>query len=152
VFLHNRKKGKIKMHHFPKFRHRNTILSLLLAIAMILSSFPGLTPGAFAASIDSTGSEITTCIRYSQPAICCNSGDSIDLSRCAVQFGANVPMTESGIQWFYQGASVSTFSPAQKGVYKLQAQHNGKEMEIYPIPFPYRKNININPKENHSKP
>ena len=72
-------------------------------------------------------------VKFSQPAICCDVGDTVDLTKCAVQFSSSSTMTTSGITWTYAGEKIRSFVPGEKGVYPLTATVSGRSMTVYVV-------------------
>ena len=72
-------------------------------------------------------------VKFSKPAICCDAGQTVDLTKCGVQFAADATMTTGGITWLYDGEVVESFTPAAKGVYSLTAQCGANTKTIYVV-------------------
>ncbi len=69
--------------------------------------------------------------KYSKPAICCDLGQTVELSRCGVQFSAEGKMISQGIRWTYDGKTVTDFTPPARGVYPLTATADGQSKTVY---------------------
>ncbi len=97
------------------------VLCVLMLLPMLLSAMPV-----------SAADEIQ--IGYSSPAICTDAGTTIDLTKYSVQFEAEkncVPAAQ--ITWTKDGQTVTSVTPAEKGVYPLTATANGKTRTVYVV-------------------
>ncbi len=96
-------------------------LAILTIIPMLLSALP-----VHAADGISVG--------YSSPAICTDAGKTVDLSTVSVQFtygGEVVPAAQ--IVWKDGSNTVTSYTPAAKGVYPLTATANGVTKTIFVV-------------------
>ena len=112
------------------------IISVILSVALLLSALPGVFSVASAetAAVSTGYSANVAChIKFSKPAICCDAGQVINLNNCAVQFSASSMMVTDGITWTHEGQTVTTFTPAKKGVYTLTATAGGQSKTIYVV-------------------
>ncbi len=102
---------------------KKRIFALVLALLMIIPLIAAFTARAEGAGL---------AVGYSSPAICVDAGEKVDLAEVSVQFehGAD-PI--SGITWKDGGNTVTSFTPAAKGVYELTATANGKTKKIYVV-------------------
>ena len=94
-------------------------LALLMLIPVIVSALP-----VSAAEAVSVG--------YSSPAICTDAGKKVDLGTVGVQFtygGEVIPA--SAIVWKDGNSTVTSCTPAAKGVYPLTATANGLSKTVY---------------------
>ncbi|MBQ4140794.1 MAG: hypothetical protein IJD70_05610 [Clostridia bacterium] len=73
-------------------------------------------------------------IGYSSPAICTDAGKSVDLTTVGVQFTYGGEVTPaSAIVWKDGSNTVTSYTPAEKGVYPLTATAGGKSKTIYVV-------------------
>lgn len=105
------------------------VISFLLAAVFVFGIVLGIIPTTAEAA---TGG-IYCNVKFSKPAICCDAGETIDLTKCAVQFSASSTMTTSGITWTYEGSKVKSFTPDAKGVYTLTATCGSDTKTIYVV-------------------
>ncbi|MBE6592975.1 MAG: hypothetical protein E7642_03170 [Ruminococcaceae bacterium] len=72
-------------------------------------------------------------VRYSNPAIPADVGETVDLSKYAVEFKAGEISPNSSIVWSSEEISVSDskVTPNKKGIYKLTASNTDLERQIY---------------------
>ena len=103
-------------------------LAAVLLFSAVFCAVP-MTSTAQAAS----GAAVSCNVKFSQPAICCDVDDKVELSKCGVQFSSTSVMTTSGITWTYDGKTVKTFTPSAKGVYTLTATAGNKSMKVYVV-------------------
>ena len=116
-----RKKGNHKI--------LKSVLSGVLALLLVLSAIPG----TFQIASEAAGATVYCDVRFSMPAICCDVGDVIDLTKCGVQFSAQAYMVKSSIAWTYNGAAVNSFTPSKRGVYSLTAKSGSYTKTIYVV-------------------
>lgn len=96
-------------------------LAVLMLIPMILSAVPA-----------SAAEEIA--VGYSSPAICTDAGKAVDLSKVKVQFesGADcVPAAQ--LTWKDGDKAITSYTPAEKGVYPLTVSGGGKTRTVYVV-------------------
>lgn len=89
--------------------------------------------GAFPADTSVNAANVYCNVKFSKPAIGCNVGDVVSLSKCGVQFSASSTMTTSGITWTYNGKTVSSFTPSARGVYALTAKSGSNSKTVYVV-------------------
>lgn len=106
-----------------------SIGSLILAAVLLFSAAAGVLPVRTEAST----SQAFCNVKFSKPAICCDVGQTIDLTGCGVQFAADAVMTTSGITWTQNGAALSTFTPSARGVYALTAKSGANVKTVYVV-------------------
>ena len=75
-----------------------------------------------------------TYVGYSSPAICTDAGKTVDLTKVGVQFtdGEN-PAEPATIVWKDGTNTITSYTPAEKGVYELTATAGGKTRKIYVV-------------------
>ena len=75
-----------------------------------------------------------TYVSYSSPAICTDAGKTVDLTKVGVQFtdGEN-PAEPATIVWKDGTNTITSYTPAEKGVYELTATAGGKTRKIYVV-------------------
>ncbi len=112
-----------------KIKLLKSILCLTLAFLFVLSA----ASGAFPTDSVAKAANVYCNVKFSKPAICCDAGDTIDLSKCGVQFSAWSGMVTSGITWTHNGSSVSKFTPSAAGTYVLVAKSGSESKEIYVV-------------------
>lgn len=98
-----------------------SILCVLMLIPMLLSALPV-----------SAADEIK--VGYSSPAICTDAGKAVDLTKVAVQFESGtdcVPAAE--LTWKDGDKAVTSYTPAEKGVYPLTVSGGGKTKTVYVV-------------------
>ncbi len=98
-----------------------TVLCVLMILPMLLSALPV-----------SAAEEIK--VGYSSPAICTDAGKAVDLTKYAVQFEHEtncIPAAQ--LTWKDGDKTVTSFTPAEKGVYPLTATANGKTKTVYVV-------------------
>jgi len=105
------------------------LLAATLATVPVWPCSKETLPAAAAATTDS----VYCNVRFTSPAICCDAGDTIDLTKCAVQFSENAVMTKSGISWSMNGQILQSFSPAARGVYTLTAKAGSCSKTVYVV-------------------
>lgn len=105
------------------------ILCFALALTFVFSAVSGSFPAEYSVS----ASNVYCNVRFSKPAICCDVGDFVDLTKCGVQFSATSQMTLSGISWTYNGAAVSSFTPSAAGTYVLTAKQGSNTKNVYVV-------------------
>ena len=103
-------------------RSRNKILKAALSGFLALLLVFTMVPELFQVPTEAAGATIYCDVKFSMPAICCDVGDVVDLSKCGVQFSAQAYMVKTSIAWTYNGAAVNTFTPSKRGVYSLTAK------------------------------
>lgn len=98
-----------------------TILATIMLIPMILSALPV------------SATEIYT-VGYSSPAICTDAGKTVDLGTWNVQFtyGGDV-VSHSQITWKDGDKTITSYTPAEKGVYPLTASAGGQTKTVYVV-------------------
>ncbi len=101
---------------------KKRIFAAILALIMTLPLLAGL-PAA---------SEEGIVVGYSSPAICVNAGEKVDLTKVSVQleYGA-APV--SALTWKDGESTVTSYTPAAKGVYALTASAGGKTRTVYVV-------------------
>lgn len=110
-----------------KGRLLNGLVSVLVIFSLLAAVFPtGLTKEIALAA------DIVSCnVSYAKPAICCDAGQTVDLSACGVQFSAETPAVKSGIAWTVNGAAVTEYTPDKAGVYTLTATAGILKQTVY---------------------
>lgn len=106
-----------------------SVLSAMLAVLLLFSAVPGL----FQAGSAAGGATVSCDVKFSMPAICCDVGDVIDLTKCGVQFAAQSYMVRSSITWTYNGAAVTSFTASKRGVYSLTAKSGSYTKTVYVV-------------------
>lgn len=98
-------------------------LCVFLALVTLLCCFP----------IISVTASATSTVDFSSPAICANTGDTVDLSSYNVEFSDGKAVSADKISWTSEDIAVSLnrVSPAQVGVFKLTATADGKSKAVY---------------------
>jgi hypothetical protein len=85
----------------------NKILKRLISFALVtffvLSAVSGVFPLQISANAPSGNGDVYCNVKFSKPAICCDAGQTVDLTKCGVQFAADATMTTGGITWLYDG-------------------------------------------------
>jgi hypothetical protein len=109
------------------------LISFMLVTVFLLSAVSGAFPLQIVANAASGNGDVYCNVKFSKPAICCDAGQNIDLTKCGVQFSAETPMVTSGVTWTYNGATVTTFTPAAKGVYTLTAKSGANVKTVYVV-------------------
>ena len=73
-------------------------------------------------------------VGFSSPAICTDAGKAVDLTKVSVQFeqGAN-PAAPADTVWKDGGNTITSYTPAAKGVYPLTATAGGKTRTVYVV-------------------
>lgn len=104
------------------------MISLILAAVLFVSTVACAAP-----VVSATGADVTCYVKFSKPAICCDAGQTIDLGSCGVQFSADTPMVTDGIIWTENGSVITSFTPAEKGVYALSARHGSVQKTVYVV-------------------
>ena len=101
------------------------LLSMTLCILMLL-------PLVLVAPISAADELIY--VAYSNPAICTDAGKTVDLSKVSVQFedGAN-PVAPADTVWKDGDKTVTSYTPAEKGVYQLKATAGGKTKAVFVV-------------------
>jgi hypothetical protein len=108
------------------------LISFMLVAVFVLSAVSGAFPLRLTANAAS-GGNVYCNVKFSKPAICCDAGQVVDLTKCGVQFAADATMTTSGITWTHNGATVTSFTPDAKGVYSLTAKCGSNTKTIYVV-------------------
>ncbi len=106
-----------------------SVLSAFLAVVLLFSAIPNLFQKGSAAG----GATVSCDVKFSMPAICCDVGDMIDLTKCGVQFAAQSYMVKSSINWTHNGAAVTSFTPTERGVFSLSARSGSYTRTIYVV-------------------
>ena len=101
------------------------ILSAILCFVMVLAIFAAIPLGTAAAS--------TVIISMTNPVICCNVGEGIDLSLYGVQVNASSTIAAGSAVWKKDGQTVSKFKPTAAGVTKLVASKDSLTKNIYVV-------------------
>lgn len=117
------------LYHLMRKQFTKRFVSVLLTLTLGLSS----ASGAFSLVSAAEETEVFCNISFSKPAICCDVGEWIDLTQCAVQFSDHSTMTKSGIIWTYNDKTVSSFAPSARGVYPLMATVGSLSKTIYVV-------------------
>ena len=112
-----------------KKRFSKSILSLALVFLFVFSAASGIFPTDSVAK----AANVFCNVKFSKPAICCDVGETIDLTKCGVQFTVDTPVVTSGITWTNNGASVSSFKPTAAGTYTLVAKSGSKTKNVYVV-------------------
>lgn len=123
--------GNCAICKMEKFIRR--MISLLLIAAFLFSAGSGVIPLGASAIASSADGDIYCNVKFSKPAICCDAGQTVDLTKCGVQFSSDAAMTTGGITWSYEGAEVTDFTAAQKGVYALTARQGETSKTVYVV-------------------
>ncbi len=89
--------------------------------------------GAFPTESVVKAASVSCDVKFTKPAICCDVGDTIDLTQCGVQLSKDKPMVTSGISWTYNGSAVTEFKPSSAGTYTLVASAGGVSKNIYVV-------------------
>lgn len=98
-----------------------TVLCVLMLLPMLLSAVPASAAG-----------EIE--VGFSSPAICTDAGKTVDLTKVSVQFEAGASLiAPADIVWKDGNNTITTYTPAEKGVYPLTATANGKSKTVYVV-------------------
>ena len=101
-------------------------VSTLIVLSFIVATCALALPAAFAAdTVDYT-------VDFNNPAIPANTGETVDLSKIAVEFSDGTP-TSNGIAWTSSAITISSnkVTPTAKGVYKLTATWGTNVKNIY---------------------
>ncbi|MGM9641955.1 MAG: hypothetical protein ACI3XI_01965, partial [Eubacteriales bacterium] len=105
---------------------KKRIFAMILAALVILPLLAALTAHA----ADANG----VTVGFSSPAICTDTGKSVDLTKVAVQFAPNeAPVAASAITWKEGDRTVTSYTPTAKGVYALSAAAGGKTKTVYVV-------------------
>ena len=97
------------------------VLAVLMLIPMLLSALP-----------ISAADEIK--VGYSSPAICTDAGTAVDLSKIAVQFESGTDcVPASKLTWKDGDKAITSYTPAEKGVYPLTVSGGGKTKTVYVV-------------------
>ncbi len=102
---------------------KKRIFAAILALLMILPVI---------ASMPISAAEDGITVGYSSPAICVNAGEKVDLTKVSVQFEYGADPV-SALTWKDGDATVTSYTPASKGVYELDATANGKTKKVYVV-------------------
>ncbi len=102
---------------------------LIIAVAFVFSA----ASGAFPADTTVKAASVFCNVKFSKPAICCNAGDVIDLTKCGVQFSESSSVVTSGITWTSNGSTIKSFTPSKRGVYELKAKSGSNSKTIYVV-------------------
>ncbi len=105
-----------------------SLFSLLLALSLVFSA----PAGEFAKKQIAGAVDVTCDVKFSKPAICCDKGDNIDLTKCGVQFSPT-SLFKTDVRWYYEGSEVKTVSPDSKGVYPLTATSGNESLTVYVV-------------------
>ena len=98
-----------------------TVLCVLMLCPMLLSAMPA-----------SAAEEIK--VGYSSPAICTDAGKAVDLTKVAVQFEDQkncIPAAQ--LTWKDGDKTITSFTPAEKGVYPLTVSGGRKTKTVYVV-------------------
>ena len=109
------------------------LLHAALAMVLVFSMVLGMIPMELTAQAAATSGTVSCGVKFSKPAICCDAGETVDLTGCGVQFSASAVMTTSGIKWTYNGKTITSFTPDAKGVYELTATSGSNTMKVYVV-------------------
>ncbi len=112
-----------------KKRLSKSLVSLALAFLFVFSAASGIFPTDTVAK----AANIFCNVRFTKPAICCDVGETIDLTKCGVQFTADTTVVTSGISWTNNGAAVTSFKPSAAGTYTLVAKSGSRTKNIYVV-------------------
>ena len=97
------------------------ILCVLMLIPLLLSAVPV-----------SAAEEIK--VGYSSPAICTDAGKKVDLTKVSVQFAyGETPADPAATVWKDGSNTITSYTPAEKGVYPLTATANGKSKTVFVV-------------------
>ena len=73
-------------------------------------------------------------VGFSSPAICTDAGKTVDLTKVSVQFEADANLAApADIVWKDGDKTVTSYTPAEKGVYQLKATAGGKTKTIFVV-------------------
>lgn len=101
------------------------IISIALAVLTLVPMLLSVLPVQAAEMIE---------VGYSSPAICTDAGKTVDLSTVAVQFTYGGEVTPaSAIVWKDGDNTVTSYTPAEKGVYPLTATGGGQTKTVYVV-------------------
>ena len=101
------------------------IFALTLCILMLL-------PLIFIAPV--SAADDTIYVGYSSPAICTDAGKKVDLSKVSIQFAyGETPADPAATVWKDGSNTITSYTPAEKGVYELTATANGKSRKVYVV-------------------
>ena len=127
------------MKMFQRHKYRKALRSFAcLVLALVLVWEPlGSAVGAmdFTQERDTAQpqAEVFCKVKYSKPAICCDVGQKVDLSRCGVQFAPEEGMVTQDLRWSYEGRTVKSFTPEERGVYPLTVKAQGQTATVYVV-------------------
>ena len=97
-------------------------LVILMLVPMLLSTMP-----------ISAADELTY-VGFSSPAICTDAGKTIDLTKVSVQFSyGETPADPASTVWKDGTNTVTSYTPAAKGVYQLTATAGGKTKTVFVV-------------------
>ncbi len=105
----------------------------LISIALVFSFVLVAASGIFPKDAFASGANVYCNVTFTKPAICCNEGDVVDLSKCGVQFTETSTMTTDGITWTYNGSTINKFVPDKRGVYELIAKSGSNSKKVYVV-------------------
>lgn len=110
----------------PVFKYAIALLSAIMLLPLLSFAFP-------AGAADGTAPEISVAT-WSSPAICCNAGETVNLSLCSVQFAAEGQVISGDkITWTGDKGKITSFSPAKAGVYPLTAASGKLSRKVYVV-------------------
>ncbi len=96
-----------------------TVLTVIMLLPLLFSALP-------------ISAAEETAVGYSSPAICTDAGTAVDLSKIGVQFEYGKAITPAAqITWKDGDKTVTSYTPAEKGVYALTATASGKTKTVY---------------------
>ena len=73
-------------------------------------------------------------VGYSSPAICTDAGKKVDLTKVSVQFAyGETPADPAATVWKDGSNTITSYTPAEKGVYPLTATANGKSKTVFVV-------------------
>ncbi|MBO5701434.1 MAG: hypothetical protein J6S71_03240 [Clostridia bacterium] len=73
-------------------------------------------------------------VGYSSPAICTDAGKTVDLTKVSVQFEEGVnPAAPADTVWKDGDNTITSYTPAAKGVYQLKATAGGKTKTVFVV-------------------
>lgn len=127
--FHKLKEAQMMMRMRESSKIYKSVISAMLAVLLLFSAVPGLFQTGSAAG----GASVYCNVKYSMPAICCDVGDVIDLTRCGVQFAAQSYMVRGSITWTYNGSAVTSFTAPKRGVYSLTAKSGSYTKTVYVV-------------------
>lgn len=109
---------------FKLFKKR--IFACVLAVALVFPLF------SFMPKAEEGTVKITT-IAWNEPAIPATAGTAVDLTKFNVGISATQTLNASSVTWKNGDATITSFTPAEAGVYPLKAEGDGKAKTIYVV-------------------